>query len=114
MMALKRKLDAQDYAVLELIEDPIWFGEFMRSSSDGSMRKYEWPKHPFRYTWYQRDILTDQNEYIVLCAGRSVGKCSPYYATVYTYEDGYQTIGQLKNKKAFSVYALDQAGKFVQ
>lgn len=113
-MGLKRRCDAGDIAVLELVEDPIWFGEFLRSTADGSMRTYEWPKHPFCYTWYQRDILTDQHEYVVLCAGRAVGKCSPYYATVYTFEDGYQTIGQLRKRPAFSVYALDGTGKFVQ
>lgn len=113
-MALRRKLTADDYAVLEIVEDPIWMGEFLRSTSDGSIRKYDWPKQPFRYTWYQRDILTDQNEYIVLCAGRAIGKCSPYYAKVYTYEYGYQTIGQLRKKQSFSVYALDATGMFVQ
>lgn len=113
-MALKRKLDREELAMLEVIEDPVWFGEFMRNTSDGSMEKREWPKKKFAYSWYQRDLLTDKNEYIVLVAGRSVGKCSPYYSKIYTYEHGYQTIGSLRNKSAFSVYALNSQGAFVQ
>lgn len=106
--------DEQDLALLEIVEDPIWFGEWLRSTNDGSAEKEEWPKRPFRYLWYQKDILTDINKNIVLTAGRSVGKCSPITSRVYT-TDGYKTIKQILDEGgACGVFTLDDTNTFVQ
>jgi len=106
--------DENDLALLEIVEDPVWFGEWLRSSNDGAADKNEWPKRPFKYLWYQKDLLTDKNSNIVLTAGRAVGKCSPSTARIYT-TDGYKNIKELLDaKQAFGVYALDENDKFVQ
>lgn len=109
-MALTRNLSSEELNLLELIEDPIWLGEFLRSTRDGSINKEEWPK-PFEYRWYQRDLLTDYNEFIILTAGRAVGKCQPRAARVYTPEFGYITVSELivhqKRRGFVSVWAID-------
>lgn len=106
--------DEQDLALLEIVEDPIWFGEFLRSTSDGAPDKEEWPRRPFEYLWYQKDLLTDQSANISLVAGRSVGKCSPASASIYTV-DGYKSIYELLERKerTFGVYARDEHDNFV-
>jgi hypothetical protein len=76
-MALHRRLEEDELALLEVWEDPIWFAEFLRSTADGSLQREEWPKRPFKYRWYQRDLITDKSPYISLAAGRAVGKCHP-------------------------------------
>ena len=38
-MTLKAKLDDGDMALLEVIEDPVWCAEFMRTSRDMSPNK---------------------------------------------------------------------------
>lgn len=106
--------DDNDLALLEIVEDPVWFGEWLRSTNDGAIDKNEWPKRPFRYLWYQKDLLSDKSPSIVLTAGRAVGKCSPATARVYTTQ-GYKTIRELLNsKQSFGVYALDKDDNFVQ
>lgn len=112
-MALVSKLSDEELALLEVIEDPIWLGEYLRSTTDGSSKKEEWPKRPFEYRWYQKDLLTDKNN-ISLVAGRAVGKCSPATTKVYTADRGYTTIGYLyRNCRSFPVYALDKNNKLV-
>lgn len=117
-MALQRNLSEDELALVEILEDPVWLGEFLRNTSDGSPYKEEWPKMPFKYRWYQKDLLTDKSEFISLTAGRAVGKCSPANARVYTYPDGYLSIRDLKERQNKGVhnicYALDPEKRLVQ
>lgn len=113
-MALVRKLDEEELALLELIEDPIWLPEFLRNTADGSAHEEEWPKRPFAFRWYQRDLLSDRTPFISLTAGRAVGKCQPSNSRIYCVGEGYKTIEELRNRRCFPVYALSKGGNFVQ
>lgn len=108
-MTLKAKLDVGDMALLEVIEDPVWCAEFMRTSRDMSPNKKHWMREPFSYRSYQKDLITDRSEYIVLSGGRAIGKCQPRNARIYT-DHGYQAIGDLMLKPCFSVYCVDDEG----
>lgn len=104
---LKQKLDDEELALLEIVEDPIWFGEFMRGTSDGEVDKNVWPKgEPWKYRDYQRQFLSDTSEFILYTGGRAIGKCQPSSARIYTTE-GYKRISALAKKKSFIVYALN-------
>jgi hypothetical protein len=109
-MALKQKLDAEEKALLEIIEDPIWLGEFLRSTADGEVDKNVWPKLPWEYRDYQRQFLSDQSEFILYTGGRAIGKCQPCGSKVYTTE-GYKTITELYKRACFIAYALDESTK---
>lgn len=110
-MALKEKeMDSGDLAVLEIIEDPQLFGEFMRNTANGEMNPDLWPKLEFKYRPYQTMILTDESPYICITAGRAVGKCSPATERVYTTE-GYKTIRELLSLPSFYTFALDDKGE---
>lgn len=112
-MALKERISEEDLALLEVIEDPIWCGEFLRQTANGEMNRELWPKgDPFKYRWYQKDILSDTSPYISICAGRAVGKCSPATERVYTTE-GYKTIRELLELPSFNTFALDDKGELV-
>lgn len=113
-MAIQRKLNDEELALIELLTDPVWCGEFLRSTGDLSFPDNA---RDFAYRWYQRDLLTDQSTHISLCGGRAIGKCSPMSARLYTYPYGYMSIsGILKelsrdNIDYFTVYALDYKTK---
>lgn len=106
-MTLVRRLDDDELALLEVVEDPVWFAEFLRSTNDGSMQKEEWPKRSFKYRWYQRDLITDQTPYISLVGGRAIGKCHPPSSRIYTTK-GYRSIEELRHLDSFAVYARDE------
>lgn len=112
-MALQKKIEDAEIALLELIEDPVWFSEFLRSTNQGDMNKNNWPSDEFKHRPYQKEILTDQNKHIVITGGRSIGKCQPLSARVFTTE-GYKTVGQLLKLKgkSFMAYAYGTDGKF--
>lgn len=112
-MALQKKIDDSELALLEIIEDPVWFSEFLRSTNNGDMNKNNWSSDEFKHRPYQREILTDQNKHIVITGGRSIGKCQPTSSTVYTTE-GFKTIGELLRKDSFVTYAYATDGKFKQ
>ncbi|HTH20921.1 MAG TPA: hypothetical protein VL854_01775, partial [Nitrososphaeraceae archaeon] len=61
-MAIKQKLDQDDIAMLEIIEDPIWLGEFLRSTDDGEIDKHLHPPEKWSYRDYQRQFLSDKTE----------------------------------------------------
>lgn len=109
-MTLKRRLDEEEIALLEILEDPIWFSEFLRNTADASPLRDEWPKVKFAYRWYQRDMITDQSEFILVRAARAVGKCSPVESLIYTHPYGYISIRQvlqlLKSGPVY-VYAIN-------
>jgi hypothetical protein len=105
-MALKEKIRDDEIELLEILEDPIWFGEFIRETNGGSLSTKS--HSPFNYRWYQKDILSDQTEKIVVVGGRSVGKCSPGYEKIYTTE-GYFTLNYLiKHKSVFDVWSFNE------
>lgn len=117
-MALQKQLSEEEWAILEIMTDPILLGEYCRNTLDGSPFQEEWPKQGFKYRWYQRDLLSDQSEFISLVAGRSVGKCSPISARIYVYPYGYVTISDLfKLKKKgllTSIYTVDDKNHWTQ
>lgn len=118
-MALKRLLTEQELSLLEIFEDPVYLGEFLRNTADGSPRPEEWTrKQEFKYRWYQKDLLTDQNSNIVIRGGRAIGKCHPAESRVYTVEWGYVPCGDLltfsNTFKSFSVYAFDENMKLTR
>lgn len=106
-MAIRQKLDEEDIAMIEIVEDPIWLGEFLRSTSDGETDKALHPPDPWRYRDYQRQFLSDESEYILYTGGRAIGKCQPASARILT-DRGYQTISELINEEAFIVYSLTE------
>lgn len=110
---IKTKLDYDDLCLLEVIEDPIFCAEFLRTTRDASPNKSVWLTKPFEYRWYQRDIITDRSEYVVLTGGRSIGKCQPRNARIYT-DHGYRSVNVLIRKKCFSVYCVDDNGNVVK
>lgn len=112
-MALQKKLDDSELALLEIIEDPVWLSEFLRSTNQGDMNKSNWPSDEFKHRPYQKEILTDQNKHIVITGGRSIGKCQAATAKIFTNE-GFKTINELlkRNGKSFLTYAYGTDGKF--
>lgn len=109
---LREKLDNGDLALVDVLEDPIFCTEFLRSTRDGSVNRSLWPSKPFEYRHYQRALISDKSEKIVLLGGRSIGKCQPTSANVYTTK-GYQKIVELRKKPVFEVYCLDDDGNLV-
>lgn len=112
-MPLQRKLDDDELTLLEAIEDEVWLGEFLRTTADGEIDESLWPAKPWYYRDYQRQLLTDKTEHIVLTGGRAIGKCQPITARVYTTE-GYKKISDLLKRPSFTVYALTPQMQLVQ
>lgn len=104
-MAIKQKLDEDDLAMLEVVQDPIWLGEFLRSTLDGETDPALHPPSKWKYRDYQRQFLSDESEFILYTGGRAIGKCQPSSARILT-DKGYQTINELLDEKAFIVYSL--------
>lgn len=119
-MPLERKLSAEELDFLEVLQDPIWLGEFLRSTADFSGNedtRNEAAKNPWNYRWYQKDLLTDQNEFILLRGGRSIGKCHPLSSRIYTYPYGYMYIVDLirtYKDKYFLLPTVNEKGEWVQ
>jgi hypothetical protein len=111
-MAIKRKLDEGDIAVLELFEDEVWFPEWLRSTADGESDKNLWPPQEWKHRDYQRMILTDRNKFVSLTGGRAIGKCEIGTARILTTE-GYEQIKDLATLPSFMVYSLDEDQKLV-
>ncbi len=108
------KLSDHEYALLEVLEDPVWLNEFLRSTNYGDMNRNNWPAEEFEFRPYQKEILTDQSAHIVVTGGRAIGKCQPAHARIYTTE-GYQSITQLLKKPSFIAYAYSEEQQaFVQ
>lgn len=105
-MALKQRLDEEELALLEIIEDEVWLGEFLRTTADGESDQNVWPTEQWGYRDYQRQFLTDKSEFILYTGGRAIGKCSPSGSKVYT-SSGYKTIGELYKSPYFIAYTYD-------
>lgn len=120
-MALTKQLTEEEWALLAIIDDPILLGEFCRNTADGSPHKEEWPKRRWKYRWYQKDLLSDRSEFIVLTGGRAIGKCNPLFSRIYIYPFGYMTIRDILtwDKKSHplknvSVYGVDENKELTQ
>lgn len=68
-MKEKLVLDDGDLAVLELLDDIIVFGEFIRSSDEQIENGKTW-----KFDNYQKKMLLDESPYVSVCTGRSTGK----------------------------------------
>lgn len=111
-MPLQEKINEEELALVEILEDAVWMVEFIRSTSGGEIDTKLHPKDPWKMRWYQKDLMTDRTKHIVLTGGRSIGKCQPTTARVYT-STGYQTIAELLKQHSFPVYALDENKQLV-
>jgi len=67
-MALVEKLTYEERCILEVVENPVFFAEFIENF-DNDGREPEW-----MLTDYQKEFLCDFSPYVSLCCGRSVGK----------------------------------------
>jgi hypothetical protein len=112
-MAITEKMTDEELALLEIIEDPIWFGEFLRSTSDGEPDKALHPPKIWEYRDYQKQFLSDESEFILYTGGRAIGKCQPSSARIYTTE-GYKRISELLELPVFGVYAISPQGELEQ
>lgn len=109
---LRTKPDSADMALCMILHDPILFGEFMRNTGDANEDKDTWPKQRFKYRWYQKDLLTDTNEYISLIGGRAIGKCARATDKILTTK-GYIPHSQL-SKKQFVAWSFDEHNNLVK
>jgi len=110
---LKAKIDEADFAFLEIIEDPVWLNEFLRSTNNGDMNRNNWAHEEFTFRPYQKEILTDQSKHVVITGGRAIGKCQPASARVFT-SNGYKAISQLLKLPSFITYGYSVNGTFSQ
>lgn len=104
-MAIHQKLTEDEISLLEIFEDPIWLGEFLRSTSDGEIDPTLHPPIKWKYRDYQRQFLSDRSEFILYTGGRAIGKCQPATARLLT-PDGYRTLGELFKEHASVIYSL--------
>lgn len=114
-MALQKKLSDDEVALLEVLEDPIWLSEFLRSTNNGDMNKNNWPVDEFELRPYQKEIITDQSKHLVITGGRAIGKCQPANSKIYT-TDGFKSISNLLHLKgkSFTTYAYGVDGQWHQ
>ena len=63
-------LSEGDFAVLEILDDPVLFGEFMKSDDES----LELGEGGWRWDNYQKKMLTDESSFISVVTGRSTGK----------------------------------------
>jgi len=68
-MKEKTTLGDGDLAVLEILDDPVLFSEFIRSTDEEIEQGEGW-----HYDNYQRKMLTDSSSYISIATGRTTGK----------------------------------------
>ena len=69
-MKEKVELDENDIYVLEVLEDPVFFGEFIRSSEED----IESGQSGWTFDNYQKIMLLDESPYVSACTGRTTGK----------------------------------------
>lgn len=91
-MALVEKLTYEEKALLEVVQHPVLFGEFLENLDKSDSEEQ------FELAIYQKEFIADFNHYVSLCCGRSVGKTTsltfillwllinnPYDAPYYVY-----------------------------
>ena len=69
LMKEKVILDDGDIAVLDLFEDPVVFGEFVRSTDEEIDEGGSWS-----FNNYQKLMILDESPYVSVCTGRTTGK----------------------------------------
>jgi intein/homing endonuclease len=104
-MAITEKLSQEDLAFLEIVEDPVWFTEFLRSTNDGDMNTESHKQ--WKYRDYQKQFLTDLTTYKSLVGGRAIGKCQRGSDRIYVVDEGYVPIEELVYRTSCYVYAID-------
>lgn len=67
-MALIEKLTHEELAVYEILRNPVLSAEFINNYD-----KQEW-EETFLLTYYQREMVSDFNQYVNFCTARSTGK----------------------------------------
>jgi len=68
-MKEKVVLSEGDWALLEILDDPVFFGEFVRSTDEEIEEGKGW-----HFDNYQREMLVDSSPHISICTGRTTGK----------------------------------------
>jgi len=67
-MSIQEKIKDEEWALYEVLRNPILFGEFYRNLDIPPQ------VDTFKYTDYQKEYLGDFNHKVSLCCGRAVGK----------------------------------------
>ncbi len=105
-MALQKKPTTEDLELLMVLTDPILLTEFLNNTNFGDTNKNNWRRgEPFKLRPYQKEIITDKSRSIVVTGGRSIGKCQPESARIFTTE-GYKSIRELKDLPYFTTYGV--------
>jgi hypothetical protein len=73
-MKQRVELDDGDLSVLEILDDIVWFGEFIRSSDEEVETELEKKSGEWHFDNYQKSMLLDPSPYLSVCTGRSTGK----------------------------------------
>lgn len=113
---LRERRTTREQALYEILTDPIWLGEFLRTYNDFPYEPEARSKKPFSYRWYQKQILTDRSTRVSVRGGRAIGKCHPKQTYIYTYEHGYLTIAHIIRRyglnRPFFIYAPNEQGQW--
>ena len=104
-MPINQKLSQEDIAFLEVVEDPVWFTEFLRCTNDGDTN--EESHKNWKYRDYQKQFLTDTSTYMSLVGGRAIGKCQRGKDRLYVVDEGYVELRELSWRTSVYVYAID-------
>lgn len=115
---LRERRSQREQALYELLTDPIWLGEFLRTYNDFPYEPEARAKKRFSYRWYQKQMLTDRSTRISVRGGRAIGKCHPKQTYIYTYEHGYLSIAKIIRRyglyRPFFIYAPDEHGQWAK
>jgi hypothetical protein len=69
-MKERQQLDSKDIAVLEILDDPVFFGEFIRDTTE----IMDDDDKGWKFDGYQKNLLLDKSPFMSACTGRSTGK----------------------------------------
>lgn len=101
-MKEKRQLSEEDLLVLEMVDDTVFFGEYINSTSEDIEEGEGW-----EFNNYQMMMLNDLNHRISVCTGRATGKCQIFSDKILLSNGNYCQIGDLNNKE-FEVVCYDE------
>jgi hypothetical protein len=71
-MKQKIQLSEGDLSVLEIVEDKVLFGEFIRSTNEYLEEGEQ--EGGWAFDGYQKNMLLDESHYLSVCTGRATGK----------------------------------------
>lgn len=113
---LRERRSLREQALYEVLTDPIWLGEFLRTYNDFPFEPEARGKKPFSYRWYQKQMLTDTSTRVSVRGGRAIGKCHPKQTYIYTYDHGYMSIANIIRRyglyRPFFIYAPNERGEW--